>query len=147
MDTNEINKLLMNEKKFIGVFALDKLPKRKINTPASLIINTDVSKKNGEHWVALVIVKNQAYYFDSFGLQIIDKEILRFLSTMKCKEVTYSKKCIQSINSNKCGLFCILFVKLVKDKKQYESFLDMFLENQLRLNDHLVLEYLNYKIL
>ena len=56
MDNNEINKLLMNEKKFIGVFALGKLPKRKIRTPASLIINTDVSRKNGDHWLALVIV-------------------------------------------------------------------------------------------
>ena len=52
MDTNEINKLLMNDKKFIGVFALDRLPKRQISTPASLIINTDVSRKNGDHWVA-----------------------------------------------------------------------------------------------
>ena len=83
MDTNDINRLLLNKKKFIGVFALDKLPKKTIKKPASLIINTDVSSKKGDHWVALVLTKNQAYYFDSFGLQIIDHQILSFLSQQK----------------------------------------------------------------
>ena len=142
MDTNDIYRLLVNEKNFIGVFALDKLPKREINTPASLIINTDVSSKKGEHWVALVLGKNQAYYFDSFGLQIIDKQILSFLSKQKLRKVIYSTKCIQSITSDKCGLFCSLFIKTVKSKKKYENFLDMFFEKQLVLNDHLIVEYL-----
>lgn len=142
MDTNDINRLLLNEKKFIGVFALDKLPKKTIKKPASLIINTDVSSKKGDHWVALVLTKNQAYYFDSFGLQIIDHQILSFLSQQKFRKVTYSNKCIQSITSDKCGLFCILFIKSVKNRTQYKKFLDIFFDKQLLLNDHLIVKYL-----
>ena len=147
MDTNDINRLLVNEKKFIGVFALDKLPKKRIDRPASLIINTDISNKKGDHWVSLVLDKNQAYYFDSFGLQIIDKQILQFLSMQKFRKVTFSNKCIQSISSDKCGLFCVLFVKLVKDKKKYKKFLDMFFDKQLVLNDNLIVEYLKLNML
>ena len=117
MDTNEISRFLATEKSFIGVFALDKLPKKKIKLPASLIINNDISSKKGDHWLSLVITKHQAFYFDSFGLPIIDREILAFLSKQKYRKVTYSIKCIQSIYSDKCGLFCILFVKIVKSKK------------------------------
>ena len=79
MDANEINRLLVNEKNFIGVFALDKLPKKKVNRPVSMIINNEVSGEKGEHWVSLVMLKKQAYYFDSFGLQTIDIQILSFL--------------------------------------------------------------------
>ena len=129
MDTNDINRLLLNEKKFIGVFALDKLPKKTIKKPASLIINTDVSSKKGDHWVALLLTKNQAYYFDSFGLQIIDHQILSFLSQQKFRKVTYSNKCIQSITSDKCGLFCILFIKTVKTELNIKNFLIYFLIN------------------
>ena len=142
MDANEINRLLVNEKNFIGVFALDKLPKKKVNRPVSMIINNEVSGEKGEHWVSLVMLKKQAYYFDSFGLQIIDKQILSFLAKQKITKVIFSTKCIQSITSDKCGLFCILFVKTVKNKNQYKKFLNLFSENQLSINDHLVVEYL-----
>ena len=142
MDTNEISRFLATEKSFIGVFALDKLPKKKIKLPASLIINNDISSKKGDHWLSLVITKHQAFYFDSFGLPIIDKQILSFLSRQKIKKVTYSTKCIQSITSNKCGLFCILFIKVVKCKKMYEFYLEMFCETNLAINDQLVVNYL-----
>ena len=142
MNSSEINSLLKNKKNFIGVFALDKLPNTKINLPASLIINNDVSSENGEHWLSLVLTKKQAFYFDSFGLSIVDKQILDFLSVQKFKKIIYSTKCIQSINSNKCGHFCILFVKIVKNTKKYVNFLDLFFEKPLFINDCLVIEYL-----
>ena len=142
METNEISRFLVNEKSFIGVFALDKLPEKKIKLPASLIINNDVSSKKGEHWVALVLTKNEAFYFDSFGLPIIDRQILAFLSKQKYRKVTYSTKCIQSIYSDKCGLFCILFVKIVKTQKKYKKFLKMFSEKNLYVNDQLLNIYL-----
>ena len=141
MDTNEIDRLLAKEKNFVGTFALDKLPQKKIKVPASFIINNDVSSKKGDHWVSLLITKNQAFYFDSFGLPIIDKQILRFLSRQKFKKVTYSNKCIQSIYSDKCGLFCILFIKIVKNKKKFKNFLKMFSDKSLNVNDQLVVDY------
>ena len=62
MDTIEINRLLTKEKEYVGTFALDKLPWKKVKVPASFIINNDVSSKEGDHWVALVITKNEAFY-------------------------------------------------------------------------------------
>lgn len=142
MYTNEINSLLANQEEYVGTFALNKLPQERIKRPASFIINNDVSSKNGDHWIALVLTKHQAFFFDSFGLPIIDKQILSFLSRQKIKKVTYSTKCIQSITSNKCGLFCILFIKVVKCKKMYEFYLEMFCETNLAINDQLVVNYL-----
>ena len=59
METNEISRFLVNEKSFIGVFALDKLPEKKIKLPASLIINNDVSSKKGEHLSRTTKIKNK----------------------------------------------------------------------------------------
>ena len=142
MDTNEIDRLLANEKNFVGTFALDKLPQKKIKVPASFVINNDISSKKGDHWVSLVLTKNGAFYFDSFGLPIIDKQILSFLSRQKFKKVVYSTKCIQSISSDKCGLFCILFIKIVKNKKKFERYLEMFSDKNLALNDQFIVNYL-----
>ena len=142
MDTIEINRLLADEKNFVGTFALDKLPKKKIKVPASFIINNDVSSKKGDHWISLVLTKNGAFYFDSFGLPILDKQILNFLSSQRYRKVTYSTKCIQSISSDKCGLFCILFIKLVNNKKKFNNYLEMFCDKNLNVNDQLVVNFL-----
>ena len=58
---------------FLGCFPLDKLPSFPQRLPASMIVNTDISIKNGDHWLALILNKKKCFYFNSFGLPIINK--------------------------------------------------------------------------
>ena len=137
MWSDEINDILSHEKNFLGCYALDDLtlaPSCSLNS--SIIVNTSYSYERGDHWVAIVMKQKKCFYFDSFGLPILSKEIMNFLSPFQ--KVTYSNVCIQNVNSDYCGQFCIAFIKFVKDKKSYKDFLFKFDHVNLSKNDNKV---------
>ena len=131
-----IESYLVEDDQFLGCFPKDKLPPFPSQFPKSLIVNTDEASKPGEHWVALVLTHKKCFYFDSFGLPIVDFRILRFLKGYE--KVSYSNTCIQDVKSNKCGQFCIAFLQNVKSKKSYMEFVNKFDVFNLKLNDDIV---------
>lgn len=137
MLSSEISKNFRRDETFLGCFPFDKLPEFPEKLPAKLIINTGASSTDGEHWVALLMKPKTCFYFDSFGVPIMNIEIKNFLKK-KYKKVIYSDVCIQSFKSKKCGQFCINFLKIVKNKKTYISFLKRFCDVDLSYNDHLI---------
>ena len=137
MLSSEISKNFRRDETFLGCFPFDKLPEFPEKLPAKLIINTGASSTDGEHWVALLMKPKTCFYFDSFGVPIMNIEIKNFLKE-KYKKVIYSDVCIQSFKSKKCGQFCINFLKIVKNKKTYISFLKRFCDVDLSYNDHLI---------
>ena len=137
MLSSEISKKFKRDETFLGCFPFDKLPEFPEKLPAKLIINTGASSTDGEHWVALLLKPKSCFYFDSFGVPIMNIEIKNFLGK-KYKEVTYSDVCIQSFKSKMCGKFCISFLKMVKNRKTYISFLETFCDVDLSFNDYLI---------
>ena len=71
----EIERLLEDNYSFIGCFPHDQLKHIKRKTNISIIINTANSKSIGEHWVAMRMTNNECFYFDSFGVEIINENI------------------------------------------------------------------------
>ena len=71
MNNVEIQKYYQNEPKFDGVYSRDNLPD-KIKDGA-YVINLDEYSDTGTHWVALYISNNDVIYFDSFGVEHIQK--------------------------------------------------------------------------
>ena len=138
----EIEDILFPSTHFLGCFPLNKLPPLSQKLPASLIVNTDISRKIGEHWLALVLGEEECFYFDSFGLPILAETLIKYLKPYYDK-VTYSNVCIQHVTSNKCGEFCILFVKNVDSKSSYENFLLEFSHCDLKKNDSIVEKWVN----
>ena len=136
MWSTEIEHNLKHDKYFMGCFASDLLPSFPNSFPKTLIINTKPSNMKGEHWVALVLKKKKCFYFDSFGVPILNDDILQFLQDYY--KVTYSDVCIQSVNSEKSGKFCIAFVKAVRSKQSYSEFLSNFNFIDLASNDLLI---------
>ena len=137
MLSSEINRRLFKDKTFMGCFPFDNLPAFPEHLPAKLIVNTGASSTNGEHWVALLLNPKSCFYFDSFGVPILNHEIHKFLQK-KYKKVTFSALCIQDYRSDKCGEFCIIFLKNVSSKKTYLLFLKRFSDANLLLNDKLL---------
>ena len=121
----EIEKYLKDQKGFLGCFASDDLPSFPKQLPASLIINTHKKNEPGEHWLAIVLTKQKCFYFDSFGVPIMEKIIISYLQ-QKYKKVTINNECIQHYYSESCGLFCIAFIKHVKSKLGFEDFISKF---------------------
>ena len=83
MNNYEIENILIYNKNFLGCYASDQINILPKTLPKSLIINTANSDTDGEHWVALVLQKKRCFYFDSFGLPIMNKNILNFLQKYK----------------------------------------------------------------
>ena len=142
MLSTSIENYFRSEKKFLGCFPCNMLPPFPQQFPKFMIINTDESSKPGDHWLGLVLTKKKCYYFDSFGLPVLNKNILEYLRYYY-NQVIYSDMCLQHMMSNKCGEFCIVFVKNVKCKKSYSKFVNMFNFVDLQQNDFIVMHKVN----
>ena len=75
-------KYYQNEPRFSGVFSRDHLPKIK---DGAYIVNLDEYSDIGTHWVALHVDNNDITLFDSFGVELISKEIKTFIKNKKIK--------------------------------------------------------------
>lgn len=72
------------------------------------IVNLDVERNRGTHWVAYKKRGNLAEYFDSFGALKPPKELIRYLGD-KVK-VTYNNDSYQNFNEINCGHLCLEFL-------------------------------------
>ena len=135
MLSTHIAKFLQNDESFMGCYPKDKLPKRFPKVlPKTIVVNTGLSSTHGDHWVALRLQKTCCFYFDSFGVDIVDKEIMSFIKR-KYQKYTFNNKCIQNYDSENCGKFCIAFIKMVKNKKEFKTFVNNFDFYNLKNND------------
>ena len=83
--------------------------------------------------IGQVIKKLIIKYFDSYGIAFIPDIIKNQYPNHKFICNIYR---IQSIDSNQCGRFCILFVKFnVKNEHDYNNFLLQFEKNDFLKND------------
>ena len=73
----EIQEYYQNEPRFNGVFSRDNLPNTIKN--GAYVINLDEYHDIGTHWVALYVNNKTITYFDSFGVEHIPKEIMKFI--------------------------------------------------------------------
>ena len=71
-------KYYKNESRFNSVYSRDNLP-NKIRDGA-YVINPDEYSNIGTHWVALYVKNNDVTYFDSFRVEHIPKEIIKFVN-------------------------------------------------------------------
>ena len=83
----EIQEYYQNETRFNGVFSRDNLPNSNNNNnnnnnnfkKGAYVINLDEYRNIGTHWVALYVNNKTMIYFDSFGVEHIPKEIMKFI--------------------------------------------------------------------
>ena len=126
-----INNLLKDEKSYVNTFSKDEIPLIKNNK--SLIFNLQNSNQSGSHWCSLSRKNNNIFIFDSFGIGHISKNIYEICKNVNIITNIYR---IQDINSNLCGLFCILFcLYKVNNKNKFIEFLNMFNVNDFIKNE------------
>ena len=102
--------------------------------------NGDYSQYNlpKTHWVALYAQNNNVTYFDSFDVEDIVKEIKAFISNKNIKANIFR---IQAYASIMCKYFCIGFIDFILAGKTLTEFANLFLPNNFKKNDDIILNY------
>ena len=123
----KINEILKDNKDFLGVFSKNNVPKLKNNQ--STIVNLANSNDTGTHWIAMKVINNKLFYFDSYAIPYIPYIIKNQYSDNKIIMNIYR---IQSNDSNECGKFCIMFIQSnIKNESDYIKFLLQFEKNDI----------------
>ena len=111
----EIQEYYQNEPTFNGVFSGDNLHNTIKN--GAYVINLDEYRDIGTHWVALYVNNKTIIYLDSFGVEHIPNEIMKFIGNEQSSSAKARNKNIitniyriQAYDSIMCGYFCISFM-------------------------------------
>ena len=129
----KIQKYYKNEPRFTGVYSRDNLSKIKDGT---YIINLDEYSDIGTHWVSLR-VNNNNVYFDSFGVEHIPKEIIKFIENRNIKTNIFR---VQAYDSIMCGYICIAFIDFMFKGKSLTDYTNLFSPNDFKKNDDTILK-------
>jgi len=123
-------------KKFLGVFSIDTIPK-KWKLGDAFITNIEPSSKGGSHWVCM-LNDGLGFYIDPFGLPA-PEEIIKLSPRHHANHIQY-----QSVNSKRCGMYCVYFVKhFLEGTPVYDMLYKHLTPHASKINDDLVLkEYL-----
>ena len=125
-----------NEPRFNGVFSRDNLGSAVKN--GAYAINLEEYHDIGSHWVALYVNNKIVTYFDSFGVEHIPKEIMKFIVRTsfglgsRCKKIIANIYRIQAYDSIMCGYFCIGFINFMFNGKSLTDYTDLFSPNFLK---------------
>ena len=127
----EIQEYYQNEPRFNGVFSRDNVPN---NIKNGAYEYHDI----GTHWIALYGNNKIVIYFDSFGVEHIPKEIMKFIVSKKIITNIYR---IQAYDSIMCGYFCIGFINFMFNGKSLTDYTNLFSPNDFNKNDDIILKY------
>ena len=140
----EIQEYYQNEPRFNGVFSRDNGVFSRDNLPNSIkndayVINLDEYRDIGARWVALHVNNKNVTYFDSFGVEHIPKEIMKFIgneqrSSVKArnKKIIANIYRIQAYDSIMCGYFCIGFINFMFNGNSLTDYTSLFSPNDLK---------------
>ena len=120
---------------FNGTFSIDNIPVFNDDV-FSIIINLSKQNEIGTHFIAVYVLENKIIYFDSFGNQLNNSSLKRYLKKYK-KPIILSKIQIQNLLSSHCGFFCIAFILCIENGITLDDFLKKFYRKKLHLNDYI----------
>ena len=132
----EIQKYNENDSRFNGVCSRDNLPNK--NKDGVYVINLDEHSDIGTHWIALYVKNNDITYFDSFVVEHIPKEIIKFIGR---KNIIANIFRIQAYDLIMCGYFCIGFIDFMFKGKALTEFTNLFSPFDFKKNDDIIMSF------
>ena len=105
------------------------LPKAK---DGACVINLDMYKLIGTHWITLYVNEANATYFDSFGVKHTPKNVKKFIGNKNIPTKIYR---IQANDSPMCGHFCIGFIDFKLESKSLLHYTNLFSSNEYEKNN------------
>ena len=112
------------------------------------VINLDEYRDIGTHWVALYVNNKTVTYFDSFGVEHIPKEFIKFIgneqsSSAKARneKIITNIYRIQAYDSIMCGYLCIGFINFMFNGNSLTDYTSLFPPNDFQKNNDIILKY------
>ena len=88
--------------------------------------------------MALYVNNKTATYFDSFGVEHIPREIIRFIARKKIITNIYRTQAYDSIM---CGYLCIGFINFTFNGNSLTDYTNLFSPDDFKKNDDIILKY------
>ena len=123
----EIQEYYQNEPRFNGVFSRDNLPNTIKN--GDYVINLDEYRDIRTHWATLYVNNKTVTYLDSFGVEHIPKEIIKFIDN---KNIITNIYRILAFDSTMCGYFCIGFINFMFNDNSVTDYPNLFSRNDFK---------------
>ncbi|CAF0861270.1 unnamed protein product [Brachionus calyciflorus] len=125
MNSIQLEKILesnpQTNKTFIGIYARNELPIIK-SYPCCFILNTTDRSHEGMHWLAIYYDKHKTCnFFDSYGNSQSNFGLNDYIDKYSNGSI-YKKTKIQSVNSDFCGYYFLLFLILRCNGNSIEKF-------------------------
>ena len=86
----------------------------------------------------MYVKNNDITYFDSFGVEHIPKEIIKFIENRNIKTNIFR---IQAYDSIMCEYFCIGFIDFMFKGKTLTEYTNLFSPSDFTKNDNIILNY------
>ena len=125
-----------NEPRFNGVFSRVNLPNtiRSHELGSALkngayVINLDEYRDIGTHWIALYVNNKAVTHFNSFGVEHIPKEIIKFIGNKNILTNIYR---IQAYDLIMCGYFSIGFINFMFNGNSLTDYTNLFSPNNFK---------------
>ena len=125
MNAKQLTHFLEKRGLDVAVTSVDEIPRRPIQKPAGLIVNTDPSELPGKHWVCFYLPKKgPAEFFDSLGHSPeYYHAIFRSFLMTNGPQYLHNTKRLQDYGSPYCGEYCLDFLIQRQKGVSYKSFL------------------------
>jgi hypothetical protein len=152
MDTITVHKILSSlfskRKVTFDVIPCDYLDKINVTRyPLCLCVNNQTSSEPGEHWVGIFVPNPSGplEFFCSYGIgmSFYADYFKKFAKRMKY-DIVENDRCLQSVNSNVCGLYVIYFLFKRANKCPLKCIYAPFSNNVIR-NDAIVRRIIHVK--
>jgi hypothetical protein len=111
LNTYELRAIMKDEPNFLGVFAIDRLPRNlEMSKTIKMIVNLDPAHQPGSHWVAIYRRNKKAFYFDSFGNEP-PTTVRNWLNDNSISWTRHAKRIQSPQDKVSCGYLCVEFLK------------------------------------
>ena len=146
MDTFQIHNRLKKLNIYRGIFPSDKIPKSRPIRPSLYIINIDDSQSPGSHWISIFFSKELhcGEIFDSLNLDFLFLPhcVQMVLQKYMSKRMLYVSKRVQSLESNFCGKYVIMYAQLKNKNISLKKIMSLFC-NASNVNDSIISKCIN----
>ena len=100
------------------------------------VISIDEYADVGTYWIAFYVKNIEIICFDSFGVELVPKEIKRVIGHTNIKRNTFR---IQANNWIMCGYFCIGFIDFMFACKSLFDYTSLLSPSDFEKNDNIIL--------